>query len=88
MDRFTAKGTVRGPDPAEKEPQVIIDFGDGADGRPGIVRDSFLLDRNGWGQAGDVVYVWFVEYPEELARIGREGLDISSLPLGENRVEG
>lgn len=60
VDPFPAKRAVRSPDPAEKQSQVIIDFGDGADGRPRVVRNSFLLDRNGRGQAGDVVDVGFV----------------------------
>ena len=37
--------------------QIIVDFSDGADCRARVVGRGFLLDRDGRGQAFDVVYI-------------------------------
>ena len=76
------------PDPAEKEAEVIVDFGDGTDRRPRVVGNPFLLDRDGGRKAGNVIDIRLVEHPEKLAGISGKGLDIPSLSLGENRIEG
>jgi hypothetical protein len=52
------------------------------------MRSRLLLDRDRRRQALDMVDVGFFHYRQELARVGRQGLDITPLPLGEYRVEG
>jgi hypothetical protein len=53
----------------------------------GIVRGGLLLDRNGRRQAFDQVDVGLFHQLQELARIGRQRLDIAALAFGIQRVE-
>jgi len=46
-----------------------------------------LLDGNGWGEVADTVVFGFVHLAEELLRVGRELLNVASLPPGEQRIE-
>jgi len=79
---------VGDPDPGVEEPQVVVDLGDGPDGGAGVAARRLLVDGDGRGQALDEVDVGLVHLPEELAGVGREGLDVAPLALGVDRVEG
>jgi hypothetical protein len=46
LQRQVVFRAIRRAGAGEKQAQVIVDFGDGADGRPRVVRGGFLLDRN------------------------------------------
>src|SRR5205085_11483578 len=72
----------------EKEPQVVVDLGNRADGRARIVARRLLLDGDGGREPLDQVDVGLLHQLEELARVRRERLDVASLPLGVERVEG
>ena len=65
-------GAARDADAGEEEAQVVVDFGDGADGGARVVRGGFLLDGNGGREAFDVVNIGLVHDGEELARVGGE----------------
>ena len=54
----------------------------------GLLRGGLLLDGDGGRQAVDLVDVRLLHHLEELARIGREALDIAALALGIDGVEG
>ena len=56
----------------EQEPQVIVNFGDGADRGTRIVRSRFLLDRNRRRQALDQIDIGFFHQLQELPSIGGE----------------
>jgi len=71
----------------EEEAQVIINFGDGCDGRAGIAHARFLFDGNRRREALDAVHIRFFHKSKELASIGRERFDISPLSLGIEGVE-
>ena len=71
-----------------QQAQVVMDFGHGADRRTGIVRRRFLLDRNGRRQPFDQVDVGLFHQLQELARVGRQRLDVAALAFGVQRVEG
>ncbi len=86
-DRLTADRTVRLPDPRVEQAEVVVDLGDRADRRPRVARGRLLVDRHRRTQSLDEVDVWFVHLTEELPRIGRQGLHVSPLALGEDRVE-
>ena len=75
-------------DPGEKQFQVVVDFGRGADRRTRITRIDLLFDRNGRGYAGDEIDLGLVDLAEELPGIGRQAFDITPLPLREDGVEG
>jgi hypothetical protein len=69
-------------------PQVVVHFGDRADRRARIPARRLLIDRDRRREALDDVDVGLVHLPEELAGVGGQRLDISTLPLGVDRVEG
>ena len=68
--------------------QVVVDLGDGPDGRAGVAGGRLLVDGDGRGQALDEVDVRLVHLAQELAGVGREGLDVAALALGVDGVEG
>ena len=88
LDRQPGRRRIGHADPRPQEPHVIVDLGDGADGRARIARGGFLLDGNGRRQAVDLVDVRLLHHFQELPRIGRQALDIAALALGIDGVEG
>ena len=86
-DFLAAVVTERVPDPREEQAQVVVDFGDSADGRARVARGSLLLDRNCGGQSLDRIDVRLFHLLEELARVRRQRFDVAALTLGVNRVE-
>ena len=68
--------------------QVVVDLGDGPDGRAGVAGGRLLVDGDGRRQALDEVDVGLVHLAQELAGVGREGLDVAALALGVDGVEG
>ena len=85
---FRVVGAIRLADPREQQAQVVVDLGDGADGRARVVRRRFLLDRDRRRQAFDQIDVGLFHGLQELPRIGRQRLDVAALALGVERVEG
>jgi hypothetical protein len=73
---------------AEQQAQVVLDLGDRAHGRAGVVAGRLLVDRDRRRQALDRIDIGLVDLAQELARVGREALDVAALPLGKDRVEG
>jgi hypothetical protein len=86
-DRAPAVEAVRLADPRPQQPQVVVDLRDRPDGRAWIARRRLLVDRDRRRQALDRVDVGLVHLPEELARVGAQRFDITTLPLGVDRVE-
>ncbi len=87
-DLLAALGAVRDADPRPQQPQVVVDLGHRADGRARVARGRLLVDRDRRREALDRVDVGLLHQPEELARVGRQRLDVAALPLGVDRVEG
>ena len=87
-DLASAVRAVRHADVGEKQPQVVVDLGDGADGRPRVARRRLLLDGDGRREPLDEVDVRLFHLLEKLAGVGGERLDVAPLALGVNRVEG
>jgi hypothetical protein len=75
-------------DAGEQQPQVVVDLGDGADGRAGVPGGALLIDGDGRRQALDEVDVGLVHLAQELAGVGRQRLDVAALALGVDGVEG
>src|SRR5262249_1712509 len=75
-------------DAGVEEPQVVVDLGDGADGRARVLRGRLLLDRDGRRQPLDGVDVRLGHLLEELPRVGRERLDVAPLPLAVDGAAG
>ncbi len=68
--------------------QGVVDLGDRADGAPARQPAARSRDRDGRRDAVDAIRVGLVHLLEELAGIGREGLDVPALTLGVEGVEG
>ena len=88
LDRFMTLRTRGGGEAGEEEFEVVVDFRDGADGRSGGFDAVRLFDGDGGRDAFDRVDARFVHAVEELARVGREGLDVAPLAFGVDGVEG
>ncbi len=87
LDGPAAFRAVGLPDRGVEQPEIVVDLGHRADGRPGIPRRRPLLDRNGRREALDRVEVRLLHLFQELPGVGREGLHVAPLALGEDRVE-
>ena len=79
----------------KEQAQVVVDLGGGSHGGARILvgsllldADSLLLDADDGRETGDFVDIGPLHAAEEVAGVGREGLDIAALPLGEDGVEG
>ena len=79
---------VRHADVGEQQPEVVVDFGDGADRRARVRAGRLLLDGDGRRQAVDQVDVRLLHLLEELPGVGRQRLDVAPLAFGVDRVEG
>ena len=86
-DGTSTDGTVRSPTARVEQAQVIVDLGDGADGRARITRRRLLVDRDCRREAIDAIDIGLLHLAEELAGIGAQRFDVASLPLGIERVE-
>ena len=87
LDATTALGAVGNTDAGVEEAQVIVDFGDGADGRSWVARYGLLVDGDGGRKSINAVDIGLVKLAKELAGVGREAFDEASLALGEDGVE-
>jgi len=85
---LTAGGAGLRAGPCEEQAQVVVHLRDRADGGPWVAVRPLLVDRHRGRQPLDEVDVGLVHLAEELAGVGREGLDVAPLPLGEDGVEG
>ena len=79
---------VRDADAGEQETQVVVDLRDGADRGSRVPGGGLLVDGDRGREPLDEVAVRLVHLPQELAGVGGQGLDVASLPLGEDGVEG
>ena len=72
----------------KKQLKIVVDLGRSAHRRAGIARIDLLLDGNGGCDAGNQIDIGFVDTSQELTRIGRQALNVATLSLGEDSVEG
>ena len=72
----------------EEQAEIVVDLGDRADRRPGVVAHRLLLDRDGRTEPLDVVHIRPFHDIQELACVGREALHEPALPFGVDRIEG
>ena len=93
LERLARDGaaTVRAmghADVREEQAQVVVNLGDRAHRRTRIAGGRLLLDGNRRRQPFDQVDVGLFHLLEELAGVGRQRLDVPSLALGVERIEG
>ncbi len=87
FDRQAGRRRIGHADARPQEPHVIVDLGDGADGRARVLRGRLLLDRDGGREAVDLVDVRLLHHLQELPGVGGEGFHIAALAFGVDRVE-
>src|SRR5690606_9664495 len=80
--------TVQDGQSREGQLQIIVQLRHGAHGGPRGAHRVALINGNGRGYAQDAVDGGFVHAIQELPRISGESLDIASLTLGIDGVEG
>jgi len=73
--------------PGEEQPEIVVDLRDRPHGGAGVLAGGLLLDGDRGRQPLDEVHVRLVHLLQELAGVGREGLDVAPLPLGVYGVE-
>ena len=78
---------VRNADVGKQQPQVVVDLGHRADGRPGIGSRCLLLDGNGGRQTFDQIDVRLLHLLEKLSSIGGQRFDVPALSLRIDGVE-
>ncbi|CAM5216194.1 hypothetical protein BTHI11S_05192 [Bosea thiooxidans] len=88
LDRQAGRGRIGNAGARPQQAHIVVDLGDGADGRARVLRGRLLLDRDRRREPVDLVDIGLLHHLEELAGIGRKALDIAALPLGIDRVEG
>ncbi len=88
FDRQACGRRIGDSDARPQQAHVIVDLGDGADGRTRIFRGGFLLDGNRRRQSVDLVDVRLLHHLEELPRVSRQRLHVAALAFGIDRVEG
>ncbi len=87
LQRQVVIGAVGRAGTRVEQAQVVVDFGDGADGRARVVAGRLLLDADRGRQPFDHVDVGLVHQLQELPRIRAQAFDVAALPLGIQRVE-
>ena len=87
LQRQFVNRTVRRADARVQQPQIVVDFGDGADGRARIVRRRALLDRNRRRKPFDQIDVGLFHQLQKLARVSRQRFDVAALAFRVQRVE-
>ena len=67
--------------------QVVVELGHRADRRARGAYRIGLVDGDGGRDAFDAIHLRPVHAVQELARVGREGLDVAPLAFGVQRIE-
>ena len=87
-DRDVALRAIRLTQPGEEDAQIVVDLGDGADGRARALAGRLLLDADRRREARDPLDLRLLERGQELPGVAREALDVPPLTLGVERVDG
>ena len=87
LDGQAGGGRIGNADARPEQAHVVVDLGDGADGRARVAGGGLLLDRDGGREAVDALDVRLLHQLEELAGVGGERFHVAALALGVDRVE-
>jgi hypothetical protein len=88
LDRLLAFGAASLADSGVEDAEIVVDFGDGADGTAGVASAGFLLDGDRGGQPGDGIDLGLGHLAEELPSVAGERLDVAALAFSVESVEG
>ena len=87
-DFLATDRAVRVADARPEQTHVVVNFGDGADGRAGVLGGGLLVDRHRRGETLDEVDIGLVDLAQEHAGVGGERFDVAALTLRKDGVEG
>ena len=87
-DLDAAGGAMGNADGGIEDAQVIVDFGDGADGGARAAVGGFLFDGDSGAEAVDGIHFGAFHLIEELARVGGECFHVAALSFGVDGIEG
>ena len=73
--------------PGEQQPQVIVDFGDGAHRGARVMAGGLLLDGDRRAQPLDMVHIGLLHHRQELPGIGGQRFHVTALAFGVQGVE-
>jgi hypothetical protein len=79
---------VRCPHASVEQTQVVRDFRDCPHRGSRTFSEGPLLDRDGWTEAFDALDAGLGQLVQELPGVGRERLDVATLTLGVDGIEG
>ena len=85
--RLAALHAMLDADARVKHAQVVVDFGDSADGGARVMAGGALLNGDSRGEAGDVLHFGLVKVHEELARVAAKRFEVAALAFGVKRVK-
>ena len=71
-----------------KQSQIVVNLGGSAYGRTRVLVGGLLLNADNGRQTGNLINIRTLHTPKKIAGIGRKGLDIATLTLGKDGVEG
>ena len=72
----------------KQQTHIVVNLSGRANGRTRILVGGFLFNADDGRQTCNLVDIWPFHAPQKVARIGRESLDIATLTLGKDGVEG
>ena len=78
---------VRNTDPRVEKTHVVVNLSDSSHRRARVSVRRLLIDGDGRRKTLDALHIGLLHLAEELARVGRERLHVSPLPLRVDRVE-
>src|SRR4029434_4032222 len=73
--------------PSEKQPQIIVNLGEGSYRRTRVGQTSLLLDGDGWRKPVNGIDVRLFHLLQKLTGMRCERLQIPALPFGVERIE-
>ena len=88
LHQLSAHRGIRLPDAGVKQLEVVVHFARGAHSRTRIGGIDLLADGDGGRDALDVLYLRFVDAPQELTGVGREALHVPALSFGVQGIVG
>ena len=88
LDGEAGGGRVGNADARPEKAHIVVDLGDGADGRARVLGRRLLLNGDRRGETFDAFDIGLLHQFEKLARIGGQALDIPPLAFCIDRVEG
>ncbi len=72
----------------KEQTEVVVDLCGGADGGARVLVGGLLLNADDGREAGDLIDIRTLHATEEVAGVGREGLNIAALAFGKDGVKG